>query len=107
MGSIRIVDNERQGPEKKAHAGPDPNRALASHQSAGAPQASPTFLEDDAEELSMTLANLPKNRLETELTDKKPLYSAAEARAEADRCLFASKAAGKDRITVVELEQAA
>lgn len=36
----------------------------------------------------MTLANLPKNRLETELTDKKPLYTEAEAKTEADRCLY-------------------
>ncbi len=31
---------------------------------------------------------LPSDRLETELHDKKPLYSAAEARAEAERCLY-------------------
>jgi dihydropyrimidine dehydrogenase (NAD+) subunit PreT len=40
----------------------------------------------------MTLANLPKNRLETELTDKKPLYTEAEAKAAADRCLYCSDA---------------
>lgn len=36
----------------------------------------------------MTLARLPKDRLENELETKKPLYSDAEARAEADRCLY-------------------
>src|SRR5215467_11736925 len=40
----------------------------------------------------MTQANLPKDRLENELTDKKPLYTAAEAKAEADRCLYCSDA---------------
>lgn len=40
----------------------------------------------------MTLANLPTDRLEHELTDKKPLYTAAEAKAEADRCLYCSDA---------------
>jgi dihydropyrimidine dehydrogenase (NAD+) subunit PreT len=35
---------------------------------------------------------LPQDRLETELPDKKPLYSAAEARAEADRCLYCADA---------------
>ena len=35
----------------------------------------------------MTLP-LPKDRLENELLDKKPLYSEAEARAEAERCLY-------------------
>src|SRR3954467_2127766 len=30
----------------------------------------------------------PEKRLESELADKKPLYSAAEARAEAERCLY-------------------
>ena len=30
----------------------------------------------------------PEERLESELADKKPLYSAAEARAEAERCLY-------------------
>lgn len=33
-------------------------------------------------------APLPSNRLERELGDKKPLYSEAEARAEAERCLY-------------------
>ncbi|MDB4942762.1 MAG: Pyridine nucleotide-disulfide oxidoreductase associated with reductive pyrimidine catabolism [Labilithrix sp.] len=31
---------------------------------------------------------LPKDRLENDLPDKKPLYSSAEARAEAERCLY-------------------
>jgi len=35
---------------------------------------------------------LPNDRLETELGDKKPLFSAAEAKAEADRCLYCSDA---------------
>src|SRR5262245_45406101 len=41
---------------------------------------------------SMTLANLPKDRLENELPDKKPLFTEAEAKAEADRCLYCSDA---------------
>src|SRR5262249_16410678 len=40
----------------------------------------------------MTQANLPKDRLENELTDKKPLYTDAEAKAEADPCLYCSDA---------------
>jgi dihydropyrimidine dehydrogenase (NAD+) subunit PreT len=40
----------------------------------------------------MTVANLPKDRLENELADKKPLYTDAEARAEADRCLYCADA---------------
>jgi dihydropyrimidine dehydrogenase (NAD+) subunit PreT len=36
--------------------------------------------------------SLPQDRLETELPDKKPLYSEAEARAEADRCLYCTDA---------------
>ena len=36
--------------------------------------------------------NLPNDRLETELGDKKPLFSEAEAKAEADRCLYCSDA---------------
>lgn len=37
----------------------------------------------------MTLAKqLTSDRLENELVDKKPLYSSAEAKAEADRCLY-------------------
>ncbi|HVH42247.1 MAG TPA: FAD-dependent oxidoreductase [Labilithrix sp.] len=41
----------------------------------------------------MTLAKLlPHDRLENELTDKKPLYTEAEAKAEADRCLYCSDA---------------
>lgn len=35
---------------------------------------------------------LPKDRLENELPDKKPLFTAAEAKAEADRCLYCSDA---------------
>lgn len=35
---------------------------------------------------------LPTDRLEHELADKKPLYTSAEARAEADRCLYCSDA---------------
>lgn len=35
---------------------------------------------------------LPPDRLERELADKKPLYTAAEAKAEADRCLYCSDA---------------
>jgi glutamate synthase (NADPH/NADH) small chain len=34
------------------------------------------------------LGAVPKDRLESELLDKKPLYSEAEARAEAERCLY-------------------
>ena len=33
-------------------------------------------------------SQLPKDRLENDLHDKKPLYSEAEARAEAERCLY-------------------
>src|SRR3954447_26023803 len=33
-------------------------------------------------------SSLEKNRLETVLSDKKPLYSEAEARTEAERCLY-------------------
>ncbi|MBX3209308.1 MAG: FAD-dependent oxidoreductase [Labilithrix sp.] len=40
----------------------------------------------------MTLEKLPEDRLENELADKKPLYSEAEAKAEADRCLYCSDA---------------
>lgn len=40
----------------------------------------------------MSTTSLPKDRLETELPDKKPLYSDAEARAEADRCLYCADA---------------
>jgi dihydropyrimidine dehydrogenase (NAD+) subunit PreT len=36
----------------------------------------------------MTTTNLPQDRLENELVDKKPLYTPAEAKAEADRCLY-------------------
>jgi dihydropyrimidine dehydrogenase (NAD+) subunit PreT len=32
--------------------------------------------------------NLPQDRLENELVDKKPLYTDSEAKAEADRCLY-------------------
>jgi dihydropyrimidine dehydrogenase (NAD+) subunit PreT len=34
------------------------------------------------------LPGVPKDRLESELLDKKPLYSEAEARAESERCLY-------------------
>jgi glutamate synthase (NADPH/NADH) small chain len=37
-------------------------------------------------------AKLSQDRLENALPDKKPLYSSAEARAEADRCLYCSDA---------------
>ena len=40
----------------------------------------------------MTLAKLPQDRLENELHDKKPLYTSAEAKAEADRCLYCADA---------------
>jgi glutamate synthase (NADPH/NADH) small chain len=40
----------------------------------------------------MTLANLPQDRLENELPDKKPLFTEAEAKAEAHRCLYCSDA---------------
>ena len=40
----------------------------------------------------MTLEKLPEDRLENELADKKPLYTEAEAKAEADRCLYCSDA---------------
>lgn len=36
----------------------------------------------------MSITNLPQDRLENELADKKPLYTPAEAKAEADRCLY-------------------
>lgn len=36
--------------------------------------------------------SLPTQRLESALADKKPLYTAAEAKAEADRCLYCSDA---------------
>ena len=36
----------------------------------------------------MTAPTLTADRLENELSDKKPLYSEAEARAEAERCLY-------------------
>jgi dihydropyrimidine dehydrogenase (NAD+) subunit PreT len=36
--------------------------------------------------------NLPNDRLETELGDKKPVFTDAEAKAEADRCLYCSDA---------------
>ena len=39
-----------------------------------------------------TRGSLSKDRLENELPDKKPLYSKAEARAEADRCLYCADA---------------
>ncbi|MBK6691196.1 MAG: FAD-dependent oxidoreductase [Myxococcales bacterium] len=37
-------------------------------------------------------SSLPKNRTETTLHDKKPRYTAAEARAEAERCLYCADA---------------
>ncbi len=40
----------------------------------------------------MSITNLPPDRLENELVDKKPLYTDAEAKAEADRCLYCSDA---------------
>lgn len=40
----------------------------------------------------MTLPTLPDGRLEERLTDHKPRYSAAEAKAEADRCLYCADA---------------
>ncbi|MBX3231542.1 MAG: FAD-dependent oxidoreductase [Labilithrix sp.] len=40
----------------------------------------------------MTLSKLPTDRLENALPDKKPLYTAAEAKTEADRCLYCSDA---------------
>src|SRR4051794_9763351 len=40
----------------------------------------------------MTLAKLHEDRLENELADKKPLYTEAEAKAEADRCLYCADA---------------
>ncbi len=40
----------------------------------------------------MTLAKLPQDRLENDLADKKPLYTPAEAKAEADRCLYCADA---------------
>ena len=40
----------------------------------------------------MTTSSLPEGRLETELGDKKPLYTDAEAKAEADRCLYCADA---------------
>jgi dihydropyrimidine dehydrogenase (NAD+) subunit PreT len=39
-----------------------------------------------------TLPLLPSDRLERKLHDKKPLYTEAEARAEADRCLYCADA---------------
>jgi glutamate synthase (NADPH/NADH) small chain len=41
---------------------------------------------------TITKSSLPEGRLETELGDKKPLYTDAEARAEADRCLYCADA---------------
>jgi dihydropyrimidine dehydrogenase (NAD+) subunit PreT len=38
--------------------------------------------------MTMTQSNLPQDRLENELVDKKPLYTDSEAKAEADRCLY-------------------
>ena len=38
------------------------------------------------------MANLPEGRLETRLLDKKPLLTLAEARTEADRCLYCADA---------------
>jgi dihydropyrimidine dehydrogenase (NAD+) subunit PreT len=40
----------------------------------------------------MTIATLSQDRLENELADKKPLFTAAEAKAEADRCLYCADA---------------
>lgn len=40
----------------------------------------------------MTTSSLPEGRLETELGDKKPLYTEADARTEADRCLYCADA---------------
>lgn len=40
----------------------------------------------------MSITNLPPDRLENELVDKKPLYTDAEAKAEADRCLYCADA---------------
>ena len=40
----------------------------------------------------MSITNLPQDRLENELVDKKPLYTDAEAKAEADRCLYCADA---------------
>src|ERR1043165_4072583 len=40
----------------------------------------------------MTLAKLSPDRLENALPDKKPLYTDAEAKAEADRCLYCADA---------------
>lgn len=40
----------------------------------------------------MTLAKLPDDRLENELSDKKPLFTSAEAKAEAERCLYCADA---------------
>lgn len=40
----------------------------------------------------MTLAKLQEDRLENELADKKPLFTEAEAKAEAERCLYCSDA---------------
>lgn len=39
-----------------------------------------------------TPSTLPEARLETELADKKPLYTESEAKAEADRCLYCADA---------------
>src|SRR3954471_24836850 len=36
----------------------------------------------------MSMTKLPQDRLETDLHDKKPLYTPAEAKAEAERCLY-------------------
>jgi glutamate synthase (NADPH/NADH) small chain len=42
--------------------------------------------------MTSVLASLKKDRLEQKLEDKKPLYSEAEARAEAERCLYCADA---------------
>lgn len=42
--------------------------------------------------IANTRGSLSKDRLENELPDKKPLFSKAEARAEADRCLYCADA---------------
>ena len=42
--------------------------------------------------MSNLVSLLKKDRLETELPDKKPLYTEGEARAEAERCLYCADA---------------
>ena len=52
------------------------------------PQVARRVLRRLRRDHAMSNAPLPNDRLESELADKKPLYSEAEARTEAERCLY-------------------